>query len=315
MNSEKRIDGSAVAKLERQRIAQEVAEFKSLKGINPGLAVVLVGDRKDSHTYVGMKKKACAEVGIESFSYTFVASISEKELEECIVGLNGDVRVHGILVQLPLPSHIDAGRILQLIDPRKDVDGIHPVNMGRLALGGNRSTVEGLPKDWRTAGIEAPLEACTPKGCMRLLRSIGLESLSGKRAVVIGRSNIVGRPMALMLLRDNATVTVCHSRTPVDVLREVVGSSDIVVAACGRALLVQGSWLKEGCVVLDVGTNAVDDATSARGYRLVGDVDLSSSQDVSRYSPVPGGVGPMTIAMLLENTLLAAWNAVSLLPH
>jgi 5,10-methylene-tetrahydrofolate dehydrogenase/methenyl tetrahydrofolate cyclohydrolase len=250
----------------------------------PGLATVLVGARKDSQTYVRMKKKACAEVGIQSFGHDLPADVSQEELLDVVRQLNADPAVHGILVQLPLPDHIDDEEILAAISIEKDVDGFHPLNIGRLSMK-------------RREPLYVP---CTPKGCIELLDRSGV-GIEGKHAVVLGRSNIVGLPVAMLLLHRNATLTVCHSRTAD--LPAVVRQADILVAAVGRAEMVRGDWLKPGAVVIDVGVNAVDDADDPRGYRLVGDVAFDEALDVAgAITPVPGGVGPMTIAMLLRNT-------------
>jgi len=280
------IDGKATAQQVREEVSAAVA---AMKPNVPGLAVVIVGTRKDSQTYVRSKRRACEEVGIESFGHELPESTSQSELEALIDSLNNDERVHGILVQLPLPAHIDSQVVLDRIALEKDVDGFHPLNMGRLCM----------------SGREPPLAVpCTPKACMELLRRSGVE-ISGKRAVVLGRSNIVGMPVAMLLLQANATVTICHSRT--QDLPSVVREADIVVAAIGRANFVQGDWIKPGAVVIDVGINAVSDESKKSGYRLVGDADYQAcAKRASLITPVPGGVGPMTIAMLLTNTLAAA---------
>ncbi len=269
------IDGRKISAEIRASIKQETALLKE-KGVVPGLAVVLVGDDPASKVYVGQKEKGCLEAGFASFLHKLPASATQEELLSLIDQLNRDGAVHGILVQLPLPPQIDSDTVLAAIKPEKDVDGFHPVNMGRL--------VAGLPAS----------EPCTPKGIMRLLRSTGIP-LSGKNAVVIGRSNIVGKPVALMLLAESATVTVCHSRT--EDLAGHIRRADILVAAVGRPRFVTADMVKEGAVVIDVGINRLDEG-------LVGDVDYGPvSEKASWITPVPGGVGPMTIAMLLENTL------------
>jgi 5,10-methylene-tetrahydrofolate dehydrogenase/methenyl tetrahydrofolate cyclohydrolase len=288
------INGFNIAKELRQNLKGRIEGLT----VTPGLAVVLVGDRKDSETYVNMKKKACAEVGIKSFDYNYPGDVDQKTLETLIDDLNANSEVHGILVQLPLPKHIDSQAVLARIDPLKDVDGLHAVNIGKLALG--------------SGGANA-LEACTPKGVIYLIKSTGT-TIAGKKAVVIGRSNIVGKPVALMLMRENATVTVCHSATPIDVLEETVRNSDIVVAACGRPEMIKGNWIKDGAVVIDVGTNPVEDKSKAKGFKLVGDVEFSVAKEHAAFiTPVPKGVGPMTIAMLLENTYTSAvqWSSPS----
>jgi 5,10-methylene-tetrahydrofolate dehydrogenase/methenyl tetrahydrofolate cyclohydrolase len=265
-----------------------VAALKTATGKVPGLAVVLVGSRKDSETYVRSKKKACAEVGFDSFGTDLPEDVSEEEVLKVVAAYNADPNVHGILVQLPLPKHINETKVLDAISISKDVDGFHPQNIGSLAMRGREPT----------------FVSCTPKGCIELLKRSGVE-IAGKTAVVVGRSNIVGLPAALLLQNRDATVTMVHSRTPN--AKEVCQKADIVIAACGRAEMVQGDWIKPGAVVIDVGINAVDDPSAKRGYRLVGDVDFKgASERAAMITPVPGGVGPMTIAMLLQNTLEGA---------
>ncbi len=279
------IDGKAIAATIRAEIAAEVAKLKEEHGVTPGLATVLVGDRKDSQTYVRMKKKACAEVGITSFGYDLPGDASQEEVINLVRELNANPDIDGILVQLPLPEHIDEEAVLSEIDIAKDVDGFHPVNIGRLAMKGRKP-------------LFVP---CTPRGIIELLDRSGIE-IEGKNAVVLGRSNIVGLPVSMLLLHRNATLTICHSRTKN--LPEVTRRADILVAAIGRAEFVQGDWIKPGAAVIDVGVNAVDDPTAKKGYRLVGDVNFEEAKQVAGYiTPVPGGVGPMTIAMLLQNTL------------
>ncbi|KAA9132022.1 bifunctional methylenetetrahydrofolate dehydrogenase/methenyltetrahydrofolate cyclohydrolase FolD [Marinihelvus fidelis] len=285
------IDGKAIAATIREEIRQEVAAMQAAHGRVPGLATVLVGARKDSETYVRMKKKACAEVGIASFGHELPADISQDELLAVVEGLNADPAVHGILVQLPLPDHIDDEAVLAAISLEKDVDGFHPLNIGRLSMK-------------RRDPLFVP---CTPKGCIELLDRSGIE-ISGRNAVVLGRSNIVGLPVAMLLLHRNATLTVCHSRTAD--LPAMVRQADILIAAVGRAEMVKGDWIKPGAAVIDVGVNAIDDANDPRGYRLVGDVAFDEAREVAgAITPVPGGVGPMTIAMLLRNTTDAAVRA------
>ncbi len=259
----------------RATIKEKVVLLKE-KGIVPGLAVILVGDNPASKVYVGQKEKGCLEAGFASFLHRLPETTSQEELLALIDKLNADKTVHGILVQLPLPRQIDPDTVLAAIRPEKDVDGFHPVNIGRL--------VAGLPAS----------EPCTPKGILRLLKSTGIP-LAGKEAVVIGRSNIVGKPVALMLLAESATVTICHSKTAD--LAEHVRRADILVAAIGKPRFVTADMVKEGAVVIDVGINRLEEG-------LVGDVDYDPvAEKASWITPVPGGVGPMTIAMLLENTL------------
>jgi len=289
------IDGKAIAATIRAEIKAEVEAMKAKYGRVPGLAAVLVGERKDSQTYVRMKKKACAEVGIASFGHDLPADISQAELLQVVRDLNANPEVHGILVQLPLPDHIDDEEVLGAVSLEKDVDGFHPLNIGRLSMK-------------RREPLFVP---CTPKGCIELLDRTGV-TIEGKRAVVLGRSNIVGLPAAMLLLHRNATLTICHSRT--QNLPGVVREADILVAAVGRAEMVRGDWVKPGAVVIDVGVNAVDDPSSDKGYKLVGDVAFDEVKEVAgAITPVPGGVGPMTIAMLLRNTLDGAKRAVGVI--
>jgi methylenetetrahydrofolate dehydrogenase (NADP+)/methenyltetrahydrofolate cyclohydrolase len=273
------IDGKAVAARVRAEVKAEVERLKRERGLVPGLAVVRVGEDPASKVYVTGKKKAAEEVGFNSWEYHQDASITQEALLALVHQLNEDPAVHGILVQLPLPKHIDPDVIISAVKPEKDADGFHPLNAGNLLLG------------------RPATRACTPYGIMRLLEEIGCNP-AGKRAVVVGRSNIVGKPMALMLLQKNATVTIAHSKS--DVRREVEGA-DIVVVAVGVAELVKGEWIKPGAVVIDVGMNRRPDG------KLVGDVEFAAAAERASYiTPVPGGVGPMTIAMLIRNTLEAA---------
>ena len=282
------IDGAAIAAQIRNEVKEKVAIRIANEKSAPGLATVLVGENPASQVYVRSKHKACQDAGIISFGYELPASASQVEVEELIKQLNDDKRVHGILVQLPLPGGLDEERVLSSIHLEKDVDGFHPVNIGRLAQ----------------KGREPNFVPCTPAGVMYLLRK-ELSTLSGINAVVLGRSNIVGMPVALLLVKANATVTICHSRTRN--LEEVVKGADVLIAAVGKMELVKASWVKPGAIVIDVGINHKEDADKPRGYRLVGDVDFESVKEVAgAITPVPGGVGPMTIAMLLMNTLKAA---------
>lgn len=282
------IDGKAHALRLRADIAQQVIARTAAGARAPALAVVLVGEDPASHVYVRNKIAACAEAGITSIEHRRNATLSEADLLALVEQLNRDPAVDGILVQLPLPPHIDSARVIATIDPDKDVDGFHPVNAGRLATG-----LDGFVP-------------CTPLGCLRLLEST-LGDLSGAEALVIGRSNIVGRPMASLLISASATVTVAHSRSRD--LPALARRADIVIAAVGRPEMVRGNWLKPGCTVIDVGINRVP-KESGEGTRLVGDVAFTEAAEVAAHiTPVPGGVGPMTIACLLENTLKAASRA------
>jgi methylenetetrahydrofolate dehydrogenase (NADP+)/methenyltetrahydrofolate cyclohydrolase len=287
------IDGKAVAARLRAEIAESTKKMEAEHGMRPGLAAVLVGEDPASATYVRMKRKACAEVGIESFGHELPADSTQEAVENLVKQLNADPRVHGILVQLPLPKHLDEEKILNAVSLSKDVDGFHPVNIGRLAM----------------KGREPLFIPCTPHGVIVLLEEAGAQ-LEGANAVVLGRSNIVGLPAAMLLIHRNATVTVCHSRTRD--LPAVCCEADILVAAVGRPLMVKADWVKPGATVIDVGTNRVDDPSAKRGYRLVGDVDFDEVKEVAgAITPSPGGVGPMTIAMLLKNTLRGAELALS----
>ena len=282
------IDGFAIAAELRQDIAVRAAEMKARHGVVPGLAVVLVGDDPASGVYVRNKLKATAECGLKSFEHILPADTSEADLLALVERLNADPAVHGILVQLPLPKQIDADKVLGLIDPDKDVDGFHPVNAGRLSIG--------LPG----------FVPCTPRGSQILIDRI-LPNLAGKHAVVIGRSNIVGKPMAQLLLQKNATVTIAHSRTAD--LPALCRTADVLVAAVGRPLMVKGDWVKPGAVVIDVGINRIE--VDGKG-KLVGDVDFASAAEVAGHiTPVPKGVGPMTIACLMLNTLDSAARRIA----
>jgi len=286
----RRIDGKAAAAAIREKVAGKVRDFEQRIGRPPGLATVLVGEDPASAVYVRSKNRATAEAGMTGFAHNLPDTISQSELLQLVTHLNADERIDGILVQLPLPSQIDATRVIETIDPGKDVDGFHPVNVGRLAIG--------LPA----------LVACTPLGCLHLLKA-ELGSLAGLDAVVIGRSNIVGKPMAQLLIAESATVTVAHSKTRD--LPAVVRRADIVVAAVGRAEMVRGDWIKPGATVIDVGINRVP--TEDGKGRLVGDVAYDEAAEIAAaITPVPGGVGPMTIAMLMRNTLVAAHRRAGL---
>ena len=274
------IDGNALSRQLRTEVAQRTAALKA-RGITPGLAVVLVGDNPASQVYVRNKVKACEDVGFHSVLEKYDASLSEAELLARVEALNNDPSIHGILVRLPLPKHIDDHKVIEAISPLKDVDGFHVASAGALMVG------------------EVGFKACTPYGCMKMLESIGMKDLRGKHAVVIGRSNIVGKPMAMMLLAANATVTVCHSGTAD--LAAMTRQADIVVAAVGKRNVLTADMVKPGAVVIDVGMNRND------AGKLCGDVDFDGVKQVAGWiTPVPGGVGPMTITMLLVNTLEAA---------
>ncbi|MHC5012596.1 MAG: bifunctional 5,10-methylenetetrahydrofolate dehydrogenase/5,10-methenyltetrahydrofolate cyclohydrolase [Planctomycetota bacterium] len=285
------IDGKAIAQDIRNEVKEGAARLRE-KGVVPGLATVLVGDDPASHKYVSMKRKACAEAGIESFQHELPQDATQDTVLELVTQLGEDPRVHGILVQLPLPKQIDEETILNAVPLSKDVDGFHPLNIGALAM----------------KGREPAFVPCTPNGVIELLDRSGT-TIEGANAVVLGRSNIVGMPVALLLVGRNATVTVCHSRTKD--LAGVTRGADILIAAIGRAHFVKGDMVKPGATVIDVGTNVIDDATRKSGKRLVGDVDFAAAKEVAgAITPVPGGVGPMTIAMLLSNTLRSAERAV-----
>lgn len=284
------IDGKAIAAQMQEEMRIEMESLKDKYNLIPGLAVVLVGDNAASRVYVNMKKKACSRLGIYSEEYKLLSNTSEQDLLELINKLNANEKIHGILVQLPLPDHIDEGKILNAIDPSKDVDGFHPVNVGNLVIG------------------KPSFLPCTPYGIQQLLLKSGIQ-IEGKHVVVVGRSNIVGKPVALILLQKaqgaNATVTVCHSRS--GDLSYYTKQADILIAAIGRAEMIKKSMIKQGAVVIDVGVNRVDDPSSERGYKLVGDVDFEEVKEIaSAITPVPGGVGPMTITMLMHNTIKAA---------
>ena len=276
------IDGKVISAQIREEIAQKVQVYSEKTGTRPGLAVIIVGDNPASQVYVRNKKKACEQVGFNSWVYEMPESTTQDELNALIDKLNCDSTVHGILVQLPLPKHLDEKEVILRIKPEKDVDAFHPYNVGRITIGDPKF----LP--------------CTPAGIMELLKRSNIE-IAGKECVVIGRSNIVGKPMALLLLAENGTVTVCHSKTRY--LKDVCKRADILVVAIGKADFVTADMVKEGAVVIDVGMNR-----NAEG-KLTGDVDFASVSEVASYiTPVPGGVGPMTITMLLQNTLTAAEN-------
>jgi methylenetetrahydrofolate dehydrogenase (NADP+)/methenyltetrahydrofolate cyclohydrolase len=289
------IDGNAIGKAIREELKAEVAALRS-RGVTPGLTVVIVGEDPASHVYVRMKGKAADELGMKSETIRLPATTPQDELLALIDRLNADPTVHGILVQMPLPKPLSGELVIDRIDPRKDVDGFHPVNVGKVVI-----------------GDRAAFRPCTPAGVIELLRRSGVDP-SGKHAVVIGRSMIVGRPVANMLMQKakgaNATVTVCHTGTPKAELKRHALDADILVVAAGAPESVGGDMVKPGAVVIDVGVNRVDDPTTEKGYRLTGDVKFAEAREVaSLITPVPGGVGPMTIAMLMTNTVQAARQA------
>ena len=285
------IDGKAIAEKVRRRVAEEAAQLKASQGIIPGLATVLVGDNPASATYVRSKQKACDELGMHSVGHHLPADSAQAEVEGLVRTLGADPAIHGILVQLPLPGHLNEEAVLNTIPIEKDVDGFHPVNIGRLAMKGRKP-------------LFVP---CTPAGCMVLLEESGV-TFKGANAVVVGRSNIVGMPAALLLVQRDATVTIVHSRTRD--LPEVVRRGDILIVAIGKAKFVTGEMIKPGAAVIDVGINSIPDPTKKSGQRLVGDVDFEAAKEVAGcLTPVPGGVGPMTIAMLMRNTLEGAKHA------
>jgi 5,10-methylene-tetrahydrofolate dehydrogenase/methenyl tetrahydrofolate cyclohydrolase len=287
------IDGKQIAADVQEEVRVAVEKMKASHDYAPGLATVLVGEDPASSTYVRSKQRMCERLGIRSIGHKLPAAATQAEVERLVKELNADPNVNGILVQLPLPKHLDEEAVLNSIDLEKDVDWFHPVNIGRLAMKGRKPLF--IP--------------CTPAGCMVLLERSGIQT-KGAEAVIVGRSNIVGLPMAMLLQKADATVTICHSRTKD--LTAHLKQADIVVAAIGLAEMIKGDMLKPGAAVIDVGINRVDDASRERGYRLVGDVEFESAKEVAgAITPVPGGVGPMTIAMLMQNTLRAAQIAIS----
>lgn len=287
------IDGKVIAAEIRREVKAQVTELKKI-GVSPCLAAVLVGDDPASRTYVANKRKACDEVGIQSVMHTPCADLSEQSLVELIRELNHDPNVHGILVQLPLPRHIDELKVIESMSPQKDVDGFHPINLGKLVI-----------------GLDS-FKSCTPAGIVELIFRAGYTT-EGKHVVIVGRSNIVGKPMMNILVQKarqaNATVTVCHSRT--QDLPALTRQADILIAAIGQPLFITAEMVKPGAVVIDVGINRIEDSTCAKGYKLVGDVDFEAVQPIAgAITPVPGGVGPMTVAMLMVNTARAAKMAL-----
>jgi len=282
------IDGKAISEKLLAEICADVEKMVQDGLQKPGLATVLVGENPASQQYVKMKRKTCEKYGLDSFGYELPKDATQAEVEGLVKKLNADPKVNGILVQLPLPSHLDDEKILNSISVEKDVDGFHPINIGRLAQ----------------KGREPLFVPCTPDGCIYLIDQTGFQ-LKGANAVVLGRSNIVGMPVALLLVKRDATVTICHSRSKD--LPGICRSADVLIAAVGKPEMVRADWIKPGAVVIDVGTNRVDDPTSEKGYRLAGDVAFNEAKEVAGWiSPYPGGVGPMTITMLMRNTVRAA---------
>ncbi len=278
------LDGKKIAGEIRQEIKKETEKIFLEKGVKPGLAVIIVGDDPASAIYVRNKEKAAQEVGFHSVVKRYPADTTQEELLAAVDEINNDKSIHGMIVQLPLPKHLNEKEVIKRIDPKKDVDGLHPSSIGALTIG------------------DKGLVSCTPKGCIHLIKETGIE-ISGKKAVVVGRSNMVGKPVALLLLQENATVTICHSRTKD--LKAELQDADIIVAAVGVANLVKGDMVKKGAVVIDVGINRSEEG------KLCGDVDFeAASENAGFITPVPGGVGPMTIAMLLSNTLEAFYNGI-----
>jgi methylenetetrahydrofolate dehydrogenase (NADP+)/methenyltetrahydrofolate cyclohydrolase len=289
------IDGKAIAAQIYEEIKAEVAQLKTEHGVTPGLATVLVGENPASKSYVSSKQKTCVGCGFNSVGEHLPEDATQEQVEALVARLNADPSIHGILVQLPLPKQLNEEKILSLVNLEKDVDGFHPINIGRLAMKGRKP-------------LFVP---CTPAGCIELLVRSGVE-IKGAEAVVLGRSNIVGLPVSMLLLHRDATVTICHSRSKD--LPSICRRADILVAAAGQPKMVKGDWVKPGAAVIDVGINRVPDATTKSGTRLVGDVDFDEVKEVAGYlTPVPGGVGPMTIAMLMWNTLAGAKRAAGLI--
>lgn len=290
----KRIDGKGLADSIKSELKANIDVMKNNYDIVPGLAVVLVGTRPDSITYVRMKRQTAQEIGIHFVLKEFSDSVSQEELIREVYKLNNSPEIHGLIVQLPLPSHIDEQIILGAVSLEKDVDGLHPLNIGTLCM----------------RGREPKFIPCTPKGCMTILNSLGI-NLCGKHVVVIGASNIVGIPMAMLCLKQDATITICHIKTK-NIIKKV-RRGDVVIVAVGNPMMVKKDWIKKGAVVIDVGINNLPDSTRTSGYRLVGDVDYQAVKEVaSKITPVPGGVGPMTVISLLENTYNSACNLLNI---
>ena len=280
----KLLDGKEISNQIKDELSEKILKLKE-EGITPGLGIILVGNRPDSKTYVRMKKKACDGLGIKNYDVKLDENVEEEKIIEEVKKMNNDINIHGILIQLPLPSHINEERVIKCVKLEKDVDGFHPHNIGKLALK-------------RLDNLMVP---CTPEGCIELLDRYEIE-IQGKHVVIVGRSNIVGMPLSLLFLHRNATVTICHSKT--ENLKDLTNKADILVAACGKSKMIDESNIKQGCVILDVGINSIEDSSRKSGYRLVGDVDFDNVKEkCSAITPVPGGIGPMTIAMLLKHTV------------
>ena len=284
------LDGKYISNEIKSELKERISKLNE-KGLKPGLGIILVGNRTDSKTYIRMKKRACDEIGIINYDVNLEENVSEEKIIKEIEKMNSNNNIHGILIQIPLPSHINEERVIKCVKLEKDVDGFHPHNIGNLAL----------------KRLENLMVPCTPEGCIELLDRYKIE-IEGKHVVIVGRSNIVGMPLSLLFLHRNATVTICHSKT--ENLKNITNKADILVAACGRTKMIDESNIKQGCVILDVGINSIDDSNRKSGYRLVGDVDFDNVKDkCSAITPVPGGIGPMTIAMLLKHTVeLASKN-------
>ena len=282
------LDGKFISSQIKNELKNKIDNLEK-KGIKPGLGIILVGNRKDSETYVRMKKKSCNEVGIVNYDIHLNENESEEKIIEEVNKMNNNDNIHGILVQLPLPNHINEKRVIKCVNLEKDVDGFHPYNIGNLALK-------------RLNNLMVP---CTPKGCIEILDRYDIP-IEGKHVAIVGRSNIVGMPLSLLFLHRNATVTICHSKT--ENMKNITQTADILVAACGKAKMIKEDYIKEGCVILDVGINSIDDSSRKSGYRLVGDVDYDNVKDKCKaITPVPGGIGPMTISMLLKHTVDLAY--------
>ena len=285
------INGKNISQNILNTLANKVKELKK-ENIKPGLGIILVGNREDSVSYVKMKTRVCMEIGIKSIDIKLSENIDEEKIIEEIEKLNIDSTIHGILVQLPLPKHINRDKVLNMIDIKKDVDGFHPYNMGNLAI--NR--------------LDYCIIPCTPEGCIKLLDSYNIE-IEGKHVVVIGKSNVVGLPLSLLFMHREATVSVCHYKT--QNIKTITKLADILVVACGQPKMINREYIKKGCIIVDIGINSIEDKTKKSGYKLVGDVDIDDVKEIcSAITPVPGGIGPMTIAMLMSHTIEAASSVI-----